>query len=99
MSADPNAPLFVISDRDEVEYEDNPAVAQAKVNLAVAEQRQQERAEQRRLEREEWKAQAEAERLRREIEEAERERRELVKGMNILRIKELLGFKSDNKKT
>ena len=74
MSTDPNTPLFVISNGDDVEYEDDPAVAQAKANLMVVEWIQQERAEQRRLEREEWKAQAEAERLRREIEEVERER-------------------------
>ena len=43
----------------------------------VVERVQQERAEQRRLEREEWKAQAEAERLTWEIEEAERKQREL----------------------
>ena len=77
MSADPNTPLFMISDEDDVEYNDNPAVAQVKANLAAAEWIQQERAEQRRLEREEWKAWAEADRQRREIEEAERERKEL----------------------
>ena len=77
MSADHNMPLFEISDGDNIEYEDNPAVAQGKVNLAAAEQIQQERAEQRRLEREEWKVEAEAERLRWEIKEAEREQREL----------------------
>ena len=43
----------------------------------MVEQIQQERAEQRRLEREEWKAWVEVERLRREIKEAEREWREL----------------------
>ena len=43
----------------------------------VAERIQQERAEQRRLEREERKVWAEAERLRWEIEEAERERCEV----------------------
>ena len=77
MSADHNTPLFEISNSDEIKYEDDPAVAQAKVNLAVPEWIQQERAKQRRLEREEWKAWAEAERLRQEIEEAEREQREL----------------------
>ena len=77
MSANPNTPLFVISNGDDVEYEDNPAIAQAKANLMVAEWIQQERAEQRRLEREEQKAWVEAERLRWEIEEAEREQREL----------------------
>ena len=76
-SADPNTPLFEISDGDDVICEDNPAVTQAKANLAVAERIQQERAEQRRLEREEQKVQAEAERLKREIEEAERKQREL----------------------
>ena len=77
ISANPNPPLFVISDGDDVEYEDDPAVAQAKVNLMVVERIQQEKAEQRRLEREEWKAWVEVERLRREIKEAEREWREL----------------------
>ena len=77
MSADPNTPLFMISDRDDIEYEDDPAIAQAKTNLAVVEQIQQERAEQRRLEREERKVWAEVERLRWEIEEVEREQREL----------------------
>ena len=77
MSADPNTPLFVISDGDDVEYKDNPAISQAKVNLAAAEWIQQERAKQRGLEREEWKVQAEVERLRWEIEEVEREQREL----------------------
>ena len=77
MSADHNMPLFEISDGDEIEYEDNPAIAQAKANLAAVERIQQERAEQRRLEREERKAWAEVERLRREIEEAEREQREI----------------------
>ena len=77
MSTDPNTPLFVLSDDDDIEYEDDPAVAQAKANLVVAERIQTERAEQRRLEREEWKVRVEAERLTREIEEAERKRKEL----------------------
>ena len=77
MSADCNTPLFKISNGDEIEYEDDPAVAQAKANLAAVEQIQKERAKQRRLEREEQKARAEAERLRWEIEEAEREQREI----------------------
>ena len=69
MSADPNTPLFVISDEDDIEYKDDPAVTQAKANLAAVECIQQEKVEQRRLEREEWKAQAEVElprRLRRQ---------------------------------
>ena len=37
MSADPNTPLFVLSDGDDVEYEEDPAIAQAKVNLMAAE--------------------------------------------------------------
>ena len=45
MSADPNTPLFVISDGDNVEYEDDPTVTQAKVNLAAVERMQQESAE------------------------------------------------------
>ena len=77
MSADSNTPLFVISDGDDIEYKDDPAIAQAKANLTAVEWIQQERAEQRRLEREERKAQAEVERLRWEIEEVEREWREL----------------------
>ena len=77
MSADPNTPLFMISDGDDVKYKDDPAISQAKVNLAAAEQIQQERAKQRGLEREEWKVQAEVERMRWEIEEVEREQREL----------------------
>ena len=48
MSADPNTPLFVLSDDDNDKYEDDPAVTQAKVNLAAAERIQQEKAEQRR---------------------------------------------------
>ena len=66
MSTNPNTPLFMISDGDNIKYEDNPTIAQAKANLVAAEWIQQERAEQRRLEREEWKARVEAERLRRE---------------------------------
>ena len=77
MSANPNTPLFVLSDDDDDEYEDDPAVTQAKANLAAAEHIQQERAEQKRLEREEWKVRVEVERLMWEIEEAERQRREL----------------------
>ena len=77
MSADPNTPLFMLSEGDDVEYEEDPAIAQAKANLAVAECIQREKAEQRRLEREEWKVRAEVERLMWEIEEVERQRREL----------------------
>ena len=77
MSADPNTPLFMLSDDDDDEYEDDPAITQAKVNLAAAERIQQERAEQKRLEREERKVWAEAERLMWEIEEVERQWREL----------------------
>ena len=75
-SADPNTPLFMLSDDDD-EYKDDPAIAQAKANLVVAERIQQERVEQRRLEREEWKVWAEAKHLTREIEEVERKRKEL----------------------
>ena len=77
MSTDPNTPLFVISDGDDVEYDDDPAVTQAKANLMAVEWIQQERAEQRRPEREEWRARAEVDRLRQEIKEVEREQREL----------------------
>ena len=77
MSTDPNTPLFMISDGDDVKYEDDPTITQAKANLTVAECIQQERAEQRRLEREQRKAWAEAECLTKEIEEVERKRREL----------------------
>ena len=77
MSPDPNTPLFEISDRDEIKYEDDPAVMQVKVNLSAVEHIQREKTKQRRLEREEQKAWAEAERLTWEIKEAERQRREL----------------------
>ena len=77
MSADQNIPLFEISDRDNMSYEDDPAITQAKANLVAAERVQQERAKQRRLEREEWKAWVEVARLMKEIEEAERKQREL----------------------
>ena len=61
MPADLEPPLFKISDGDKIKYEDDPAIAQAKANLAAVEQIQQERAEQRRLEREEWKVPVEVE--------------------------------------
>ena len=77
MSADPNTPLFEISDRDDIIYEDDPAVIQVRENLMAVEHVQQEKAEQRRLEREEWKVWVEVERLKGEIEEVERKRREL----------------------
>ena len=78
MSANPNTPLFVLSDNNNNnKYEDDPAITQVKANLAVAECIQQEMAEQKRLEREEWKARVDAERLTREIKEAERQWREL----------------------
>ena len=77
MSTDSNTPLFVLSNGDDVEYDEDPAIAQAKANLAAAERIQREKAEQRRLEREERKAQVEVERLTWEIEEAERQQREL----------------------
>ena len=77
MSADLNTPLFKISDGGNVEYEDDPTITQMKANLVVAEHVQQERAEQRRLEREEQKVWVEAARLMREIEEVERKRREI----------------------
>ena len=77
MSTNPNTPLFTLSNDDDVEYEDDPAITQAKANLTAAEHIQQERAEQKRLEREELKARAEAERLMWEIEEAKRQQREL----------------------
>ena len=37
MSTDLNTPLFEISDGDNVEYEDDPAMTQVKVSLVVAE--------------------------------------------------------------
>ena len=67
----------MLSEDDDVEYEDDPAIMQAKANLAVAEHIQQEKVEQRRLEREERKVWAEVERLTREIEEVERKRKQL----------------------
>ena len=57
MSTNPNTPLFTLSNDDDDEYEDDPAITQAKANLTAAEHIQQERAEQKRLEREERKAQ------------------------------------------
>ena len=77
MSADPNTLLFEISDGDDATYKDDPAVIQARANLAAVECVQQERAEQKRLEREEQRAWAEAEKLKGEIEEVERRWREL----------------------
>ena len=77
MSADQNTPLFMLSDDNDNEYEDDQAIMQVKVNLVAVERIQQEKAEQRRLEREEQKARAEVERLTREIKEAERQWREL----------------------
>ena len=77
MSADPNTPLFEISNGDNATYKDNPTIIQVRENLAVAEHVQQEKAEQLRLEREEWRAWAEAERLKGEIKEVERRQREL----------------------
>ena len=74
MSTDPNTLLFMLSDANDDKYKDDPAVTQAKVNLAAAEHIQQEKAEQRRLEREERKVWVEAERQWRELEEAEVER-------------------------
>ena len=58
-------------------YKDDPAIIQARANLAAVECIQQERAEQKRLEREERRVRAEAEKLKGEIEEAEKRRREL----------------------
>ena len=55
MSAKLNTPLFVISNGDDIKYEDDPTVTQAKVNLMAVEHVQQERAKQRRLERVEWR--------------------------------------------
>ena len=77
MSADQNTPLFMLSDNDNNEYEDDPAVTQAKANLVVVEHIQQEKAEQRRLEREERKVRVEAEHLTRDVKEAERKWKEL----------------------
>ena len=56
MSADHNTPLFEISNGDDMTYEDDPAIIQARANLVVVEHVQQEKAEQKRLEREEWRA-------------------------------------------
>ena len=78
MSADQNTLLFMLSDDNNDEYEDDQAIMQVKVNLMAVERIQQEKAEQRRLEREEQKARAEVERLTQEIEEAERKDRKSV---------------------
>ena len=77
MSNNPNTPLFEISDGDDTTYEDNPAVIQARANLTAAEHVQQEKAEQKRLEREEQRVRGEAEKLKGEIEEAEKRWKEL----------------------
>ena len=77
MSADHNTPLFKISDGDDATYKDDPAIIQARANLMVVERVQQEKAEQKRLEREEQRVWVEAEKLKGEIEEAEKRRREL----------------------
>ena len=37
MSANPNIPLFEISNGDDLPYEDDPAITQAKVNFMAAE--------------------------------------------------------------
>ena len=63
MSTDPNTPLFEISNGDDVTYEDDPAVIQARENLTVAECIQQEKAEQKGLEREERRVWEEVEKL------------------------------------
>ena len=77
MSADHNTLLFEISNRDDATYEDNPAVIQARANLMAAERVQQEKAEQKQLEREERRVWVEVEKLKGEIEEVEKRRREL----------------------
>ena len=74
MSANQNTPLFMLSNNNNDKYEDDPAITQAKANLAAAECIQQEKVEHRRLEREERKVWVEVEHLTREIEEAERKR-------------------------
>ena len=76
-SANHNTPLFKISNGDDAMYEDDPAIIQARENLAAAEHVQQEKAEQKWLEREERRVQAEVEKLKGEIKEAEKRRREL----------------------
>ena len=77
MSADHDTPLFEISDGDDTMYKDDPAIIQVRANLVVVECVQQERAEQKRLEREEQRVWAEGEKLKGEIKEAEKRRREL----------------------
>ena len=77
MSTNPNTLLFKISNRDNTTYEDDPAVIQARANLAAVEHVQQEKAEQKRLEREERRAWAEVEKLKGEIEEVEKRWKEL----------------------
>ena len=76
-SANHNTPLFEISDGDDATYEDDPAVIQAWANLVAVEHVQQEKAEQKQLEREEWRVREEVEKLKGEIEGAEKRRREL----------------------
>ena len=77
MSAYHDTPLFKISDGDNTMYEDDPAVIQARANLIAVECVQQERAEQKRLEREERRVRVEAEKLKGEIKEAEKRRKVL----------------------
>ena len=77
MSTDRNMPLFKLNDKDNITYEDDPTIMQARANLMGVEWVQQEKAKQRMLDREQWQAQAEAERLRGEIKEAERKWRGL----------------------
>ena len=77
MSADRITPLFKLNDEDNITYEDDPTVIQVRANLVAAEQVQQEKVKQRRLKREQWWAEVEVERLRGEIEEAERKQRGL----------------------
>ena len=77
MSADPHTPLFKISNGNDATYKEDPAVIQARPNLVAVECIQQEKAEQRRLERDKQRAWEEVEKLRGEIKEVERRWREL----------------------
>ena len=72
MSANEPEALFVLDNEDE-NFEEDPAVIKMRENSAMAERVQQEHLEHRRLER----AQLWVEKLWREVEEAEKERKEL----------------------
>ena len=64
MSANEPEALFILDDEDK-DFEEDPTMRQVRANLVTAERVQQQRAEQRRLER----VQCQVEKLQREVEE------------------------------